>query len=181
MWCLKSCMRTCPQEDKLIMWSRWCQEWHLSPRPHIEWAMRSWKNLKFNSKNSSWMDTLNLTNCHIGHLSFLFTRRMGHWRCVWIIEPSTRRWWKTDTHYFGLMISLTNFWELKCLVGLTYVRGITKFELRKGMKKKLLIAQNMVRTNFWWCLLGSPTHPPRFALSWMTFSENDLMTLSSFT
>jgi hypothetical protein len=25
---------------------------------------------------------------------------MGHWGCVWIIEPSTRWPWKIDTHYF---------------------------------------------------------------------------------
>jgi hypothetical protein len=28
----------------------------------------------------------------------------------------------------------------KCLIGLTYIQGITKFELQKGMKKRSLIA-----------------------------------------
>jgi hypothetical protein len=39
--------------------------------------------------------------------------------------------------------------EPKCLIGLTYVLGITKFELHKGMKKKLLVAQGMVLTSSW--------------------------------
>jgi hypothetical protein len=47
------------------------------------------------------------------------------------------------------MIYLIDSWELKCLVGLTYILGITKFELQKGMKKKPLIAQGMVHTNSW--------------------------------
>jgi len=107
------------------MWCpEWCREWHLSPRPHIEWAIRSWKNLKFNSKNSSQKDTLNLANHHMGHPSFLFTKRMGRWGCVWIIEPSTRWRWRIDTHYFKLMTSLTNSRELRYLVRLTYVWDI---------------------------------------------------------
>jgi hypothetical protein len=158
---------------------KWCREWHLSPKPHIEWTMRSWKNIKFNLKNSSPKDTLNLTNRHIGHPSFLFTRKMGRWGCVWIIEPSTRWRWKINTHYFRLMIFLIDSWELKCLVGSTYVWGVTKFELRKGMNKRLFVTQGMAHTNSWWCLLGSLTHPPHFALSWITFPRNDLMTLSS--
>jgi hypothetical protein len=68
----------------------------------------------------------------------LFTRRMGHWGCVWIIEPSTRWWWRIDTHYLGLMTSLIDSWELRCLVGLTYIWDIIKFGLRKGMKKNHL-------------------------------------------
>jgi hypothetical protein len=35
----------------------------------------------------------------MGHMSFLFTRRMGHWRCVWIIDSSIRWQWRIDTHY----------------------------------------------------------------------------------
>jgi len=70
----------------------------------------------------------------MGLPSFLFTRRMGLWGCVWIIEPSTRWRWKIDTCCFGLMTCLINFREPKCLVGLTYVPGITKFELHKEMK-----------------------------------------------
>ncbi len=35
------------------------------------------KELKVNSKNSSQKDTLNLANHHMGHSSFLFTKRMG--------------------------------------------------------------------------------------------------------
>jgi hypothetical protein len=27
-----------------------------------------------------------------------FIRRIGHWRCVWIIKPLTRWWWRIDTH-----------------------------------------------------------------------------------
>jgi len=41
------------------------------------------------------------------------------------------------------MTCLIRFREPKCLVGLTYVPSITKFELHKGMKKKFLIAQGM--------------------------------------
>jgi hypothetical protein len=48
---------------------------------------------------------------------------------VWIIKPSTRWWWKINTHYLELMICLIGSQKLKCLVQLTYVRDITKFEL----------------------------------------------------
>ncbi len=56
---------------------------------------------------------------------------------------------KIDTHYLELMICLIDFQELNSLVGLTYVRGITKFELRKGMKKRSLVAQGMAHTSSW--------------------------------
>ncbi len=112
---------------------------------------------------------------------FLFTRRMGHWGCVWIIEPSTRGQWKINTNYFELMICLIDSRELKCLVGLTYVSGITKFELQNGMKKRLFVTQGMVHTSFWWCLLDSPMHLPHFAPSWMTSSGSGLMTSWSYT
>jgi len=46
------------------------------------------------------------------------------------------------------MICLIDFWEPKCLVGLTYALGITKFELQKGMKK-ILVAQGMAHMNSW--------------------------------
>jgi hypothetical protein len=82
----------------------------------------------------------------------LFIRRMGHWRCVWIIKPSTWWQWKIDTHYLELMICLIDFLDLKCLVGLTYVRGITKFELQKGTTKRPLVTQGMVHMSFWWCI-----------------------------
>jgi len=52
-------------------------------------------------------------------LSSSFMRRMGHWKCVWIIKPLTRWWWKIDTHDFKLMICLIDFWKLRCLVRLT--------------------------------------------------------------
>jgi hypothetical protein len=44
---------------------------------------------------------------------------------------------------------LIDFQEPKCLVGLTYAPGITKFELLKGMRKRPLAAQGMVPTNSW--------------------------------
>jgi hypothetical protein len=44
-----------------------------------------------------------------------------------------------DTHYLELKTYLINFLKLRCLVGLTYVRDITKFELRKGTKKRPLV------------------------------------------
>jgi hypothetical protein len=47
------------------------------------------------------------------------------------------------------MIFLIDFQKLKCLVGLTYVQGITKFELQKGMKKRLFAAQGMAHMNSW--------------------------------
>jgi hypothetical protein len=47
------------------------------------------------------------------------------------------------------MTYLIDFQEPKCLVGLTYVLGITKFELHKEMKKKLLVAQGVVPTISW--------------------------------
>jgi hypothetical protein len=102
----------------------------------------------------------------IRHLSFLFTRRMGHWECVLIIEHSTRQRWKTGILCFGLMIYLIVFRKPRCLVRSTYVRDITKFGLQKGTKKIPLVAQGMAHTSSWWCLLGSPMHPPHFALSW---------------
>ncbi len=161
--------------------SRWCREWHLPPRPHIKWIMRSWKNLRFNSKNSLQKDTSNLASHHMEHMSSLFTKRMGRWGCVWIIKPSIRWWWRINTHCLELMICLIDSWELNSLVGLTYVRGITKFELRKGMKKRSLVAQGMVHMSSWWCFLNSPMHPPCFAHLWMTFFESGLMTLWSYT
>ncbi len=48
-----------------------------------------------------------------------------------------------------MMTCFIDFREPKCLVGLTYVQGITKFELQKGMKKKLFVAQGMVPTSSW--------------------------------
>jgi hypothetical protein len=117
----------------------------------------------------------------MGHSFFLFTRRMGRWGCVWIIEPSTRWQWKIDTHYLILMICLIDSRKLKCSIGLTCAPGITKFELQKGTKKRPLVAQGMVHTSSWWCLLDSPMHPPHFAFSWMTFFWNGLMTLWSYT
>ncbi len=48
-------------------------------KTHIEWTMRSWRNLRFNLRNSLWKVTLNLTSHHMGHPSSLFIRRMGHW------------------------------------------------------------------------------------------------------
>ncbi len=163
------------------MRSRWYREWHLPPRPHIKWTMRSWKNLRFNLKNSSQKVISNQANHQMGHPSFLFTKRMGHWECVLIIEHSTRQWWRTGILCFESTICLIVFREPRCLVWLTCVQDITKFRLRKGMKKRPLVAQNMVHMNSWWCLLGSPMHPPHFALSWMTFSGNGLMTLWSST
>ncbi len=138
--CPKSYPMSCPQEDKFIMQSRWCREWHLPSRPHIKWIMKSWKSLRFNLKNFSRKDTSNLTSHHLGHMSFLFATRMGCRRCVWIIKPSTRWQWRIDTHYLKLMIFFIDFCKLKCLIGLTYVRGITKFELQKGIMKKPLVA-----------------------------------------
>jgi hypothetical protein len=76
-----------------------------------------------------------------------------------------------------LMICLINFRELKCLIGLTYIRGITKSELQKGIKKRMFVAQGMVRMSSWWCFLDSLMHLSHFAHSWMTFSRNGLMTL----
>jgi hypothetical protein len=163
------------------MRSKWYREWHLLPRPHIEWAMRSWKSLRFNLKNSSRKVISNQTNHHMGHPSFLFTRMMGHWECVLIIKHSTRQRWRTGILCLESMIYLIVFREPKYLVRLTYVRNINKFGLRKGTKKRPLVAQGMVHTNSWWCLLGSPMHPPHFALSWMTFSRNGSMILWSST
>ncbi len=171
-------MKTCAN-----MWghTKWCREWHLLPKLRIEWVMRNWKNLKLNLKNSLQRDILNLASHHMGHPSSLFTRSTRCWGCAWIIEPSTRWPWRIDTHYLELMICLINFWKLKCLVKLTYVRGITKFKSQKGMKKRPLVAQGMVYMISWWCFLDSPMHLPHFALSWMTFFESGLMSLSSYT
>jgi len=47
-------------------------------KAHIEWVLRSWRNSKFNLKNYLQRDMSNLTSHHMGHLSSLFTRRMGH-------------------------------------------------------------------------------------------------------
>jgi hypothetical protein len=47
------------------------------------------------------------------------------------------------------MISLIDSQELKCSVGLIYVQGITKFELQKGMKKRLIAAQGMAHSSSW--------------------------------
>jgi hypothetical protein len=88
-------------------------------------------------------DTLNLVSHHMGQPSSLFTRRTGRWGCAWIIEPSTRWPWRIDTHYLELMICLIDFQELKCLVRLTYVQVITKFESQKGMKKRSFVTQGM--------------------------------------
>jgi hypothetical protein len=96
---------------------------------YIEWVMKSWKNLRFNLKNFSQRDTSNLASHHIGHLSSLFTRRTGCWKCVWIIEPSTKWQWRIDIHYLELMICSIDYRKLKCLIGLTYIWGITKFKL----------------------------------------------------
>ncbi len=90
-------------------------------------SWRSWKNLKFNLKNSLQKDTSNLASHHTGHPSSLCTKRMGRWGCVWIIELSTRWRWKINTHYLELMIYLINSQELNFLIGLTFVQGITKF------------------------------------------------------
>jgi hypothetical protein len=139
------------------------------------------KNLRFSLKNSSQKVTSNQVNHHMGCPSFLFIRRMGRWGCVWIIGPSIRQRWRIAIHCFESMISLIAYWEQRCLVGFTYVRGITKFRLWKGTKKRLLAAQGMTHTSFWWCPLGSPMHPPHFAFSWATFSKNGLMTLWSST
>ncbi len=65
-----------------------------------------WKSLRFNLKNFSRRVILNLTNHHMGHPSFLFIKRMGCWRCVWITKPSIRQQWRTDIHCFGSMTSL---------------------------------------------------------------------------
>jgi hypothetical protein len=40
--------------------------------------------------------------------------------------------------YFESTICLIDFRKLRCLVGLTYVRDIIKFELQKGTKKDCL-------------------------------------------
>jgi hypothetical protein len=69
----------------------------------------------------------------------------------------------------------------KVFIKSTYVRNITKFRLRKGTKKRPFVTQGTIHMNSWWCPLGSPMHLPHFALSWMTSSENGLMTLWSFT
>ncbi len=121
-------------------------------------------------RNSLWKVTLNLTSHLMGHLSSLFTRSMGHWGCVCIIEPSIRWQWKINTHYFELITCLTNYWELKCLVRLIYIWDITKIDMWKGMKKISFTAQGMVHMKSWWCLLDSPMHSPHFAHSWTTFS-----------
>ncbi len=49
------------------------------------------------------------------------TRRMGH-----ALNKVTM---KIDTHYLALTTCLIDFQKLKCLVGLTYIWDITKFEL----------------------------------------------------
>jgi hypothetical protein len=41
------------------------------------------------------------------------------------------------------MTSLIDSQKLRCLVGLTYGRDITKFGLWKGMKKRFFAAQGM--------------------------------------
>jgi len=47
------------------------------------------------------------------------------------------------------MICLINSQGLKCLVGLTYVWDIAKFELQKGTKRRPVITQSMASTSFW--------------------------------
>jgi hypothetical protein len=51
--------------------------------------------------------------------------------------------------YFKLTTCLIDSRKLMSLVGLTCVRNIIKFELQKGMKKRLLIAQGMADMNSW--------------------------------
>ncbi len=51
----------------------------------------------------------NQVNHHMGHPSFLFTRRMRCWRCVWIIKPSTKQRWKTDIPCLGLTSSSSTY------------------------------------------------------------------------
>jgi hypothetical protein len=55
----------------------------------------------------------------------------------------------SNTQYLKLMICLIDFRELMCLIKLTYIRDITKFELQKGTKKRSLVAQSMAHTNSW--------------------------------
>jgi len=47
------------------------------------------------------------------------------------------------------MIFLIDSWELKCLVGSTYVWGVTKFELRKGMNKHKVWLIQILGDAFW--------------------------------
>jgi hypothetical protein len=54
-----------------------------------------------------------------------------------------------DYKAFKLMICLIDSWEIKCLVGLTCVSGITKFKLQKGTKKRLLVTQGMAYMFSW--------------------------------
>jgi hypothetical protein len=54
---------------------------------------------------------------------------------------------KNQYPLLGLMICLIDYRGPKCLVGLTYVRGITKSGSQKGMKKRLFITQGMGHTS----------------------------------
>jgi hypothetical protein len=76
MWCFRSYLMNYSQEDKLTMQSRWCRKWYRPSKPHIEWTMKSWNNLRINLKNYLQRVTSNLTSDHMGHLSSLFTKRM---------------------------------------------------------------------------------------------------------
>ncbi len=59
--------------------------------------------------------------------------------------------------------------------------GYYQIWIAKEMKKRFVIAQGMAHMSSWWCLLGSPMHPPHSTISWMTFSKNGLMISSLFT
>ncbi len=120
MSCLKKTSWTCNRSDARS---------GTSPKAPYRMNHEELKKLKVQLENSLQRVTSNLTSHHMGHPSSLLTKWMGHWGCVWIIEPSTRWQWKIKTHYLELMICLIDFWELKCLVGLTYVWDITKFKL----------------------------------------------------
>jgi hypothetical protein len=60
------------------------------------------------------------------------------------------------------MICLIDSRKLKCLVGLTYVSGITKFELQNGTKKRLFVTQGMVHTSFLVMPFGFTNAPATF-------------------
>jgi hypothetical protein len=111
----------------------------------------------------------------------LFTKRMGLWGSALIIEHSTKQRWKIGILCLASMIYLIIFREPRCLVELIYIRGITKFRSRKGMKKRPLVTQGMAHMSSWWCLLSSTMHLPHFAFSWMTFYRNGLTILWSST
>jgi hypothetical protein len=172
---------SCPREDKLTMYLKWCREWHLLPRPRIEWVMKSWRNLRFNLKNSLQKGYIKPSKSPYGAPIFFIHKKDGMLRMCVDYRAFNKVTMKNQYPLPWIDDLFDQLSEVKVFSRIDLCSRYYQIWIAEGDEKRSLVAQGMAHISFWWCFLDSLMHLPHFAHSWMTFFGSGLMTLWSYT